>query len=284
MTGFRTGAGPTAYLHHAETSIQARHGFFGCAGGVSDGLYDSLNCGYGSDDNPDSVTRNRARVAMALGLGETDMAAAWQVHGADVIRVDRGAPADRSRMAKADGLVTTEPGLGLSILTADCLPLLLAEAGGNVVGACHAGWRGAARGIVDATIQAMRDAGAGQITALIGPTIRRQSYQVGPDMRSELLDQVTAPIRDAAAACFQPDGTERWHFDLPRLVAVQLRLAGVNSIHDCGVDTYSDGIGTGSDSPTFFSHRRATHAREPDCGRQISVIAMPARDVQTGSL
>ena len=284
MTGFRIAAGPTAYLYHAETSLQARHGFFGCAGGVSNGLYDSLNFGYGSDDDPDSVTRNRARVAMALGLGETDMAAAWQVHGADVIRTDKGAPADRSRMTKADGLVTTQPGLGLTILTADCLPLLLADPAGQVIGACHAGWRGAAKGIVDATVQAMRDEGAAGITALIGPTIQQHSYQVAPDMRSELLDQVAAPLRDAAAACFQPDGTERWHFDLPRLVAVQLKLAGVDSIHDCGADTYSDGIGTGSDSPTFFSHRRATHANEPDCGRQISVIAMPGHDAQTGSL
>ena len=146
MTGFRHDAGPTAFLYHPDTFALARHGFFGRAGGVSDGLYDSLNCGYGSDDDPARVASNRARAAAALGLSVTRMAAVWQVHGADVLRVDRGAPADRSHMAKADGLVTTESGLGLSILTADCLPLLLAEAGGRVVGACHAGWRGAARG------------------------------------------------------------------------------------------------------------------------------------------
>ena len=175
MTGFRHDAGPTAFLYHPDTFALARHGFFGRAGGVSDGLYDSLNCGYGSDDDPARVASNRVRAAAALGLPETRMAAVWQVHGADVLRVDTGAPADRSQMAKADGLVTTESGLGLSILTADCLPLLLAEAGGRVVGACHAGWRGAARGIVDATVRAMRDAGAGTITALIGPTIQQQS-------------------------------------------------------------------------------------------------------------
>ena len=212
------------------------------------------------------------------------MAAVWQVHGADVLRVDRGAPADRSQMAKADGLVTTEPGLGLSILTADCLPLLLAEAGGKVVGACHAGWRGAARGIVDATVRAMRDAGAGTITALIGPTIQQQSYQVGPDMREDLLDQVALPIRDAAATCFTPDSGEKWRFDLPGLVSAQLRAAGVSAIHDCGVDTYATDIPGAPDSPGFFSHRRATHAKESDCGRQIAVIALPGPATGTGSL
>ncbi|MEC8806403.1 MAG: polyphenol oxidase family protein [Pseudomonadota bacterium] len=284
MTGFRYDAGPTAFLYHPDTSALARHGFFGRAGGVSDGLYDSLNCGYGSNDDPTRVASNRARAAAALGLPETRMAAVWQVHGADVLRVDRGAPADRSQMAKADGLVTTEPGLGLTILTADCLPLLLAEAGGRVVGACHAGWRGAARGIVDATVQAMRDAGAGAITALIGPTIQHRSYQVGPDMREDLLNQMAVPVRDDAATCFTPDSGKKWHFDLPGLVSAQLRAAGVSAIHDCGVDTYTTDIPGAADSPGFFSHRRATHAKEADCGRQIAVIALPGPATVTGSL
>jgi YfiH family protein len=284
MTGFRHDAGPTAFLYHPDTFALARHGFFGRAGGVSDGVYDSLNCGYGSDDDRARVASNRARAAAALGLSVTRMAAVWQVHGADVLRVDRGAPADRSHMAKADGLVTTESGLGLSILTADCLPLLLAEAGGRVVGACHAGWRGAARGIVEATVHAMRDAGAGAITALIGPTIQQQSYQVGPDMREGLLDQVAVPTRDAAATCFTPDSGEKWRFDLPRLVSAQLRAAGVSAIHDCGVDTYATDIPGAPDSPGFFSHRRATHSKESDCGRQIAVIALPGPATGTGSL
>ncbi len=283
MTGFRHDAGPTAFLYHPDTFTLARHGFFGRAGGVSDGLYDSLNCGYGSDDDPARVASNRARAAAALGLSVTRMAAVWQVHGADVLRVDRGAPADRSQMAKADGLVTTESGLGLSILTADCLPLLLAEAGGRVVGACHAGWRGAARGIVEATVHAMRDAGAGAITALIGPTIQQQSYQVGPDMREGLLDQVAVPTRDAAARCFTPDSGEKWRFDLPRLVSAQLRAAGVSAIHDCGVDTYATDIPGAPDSPGFFSHRCATHSKESDCGRQIAVIALPGPATGTDS-
>ena len=276
MTGFSHSNGPTAYLHHQDISALARHGFFGRRGGVSEGLYDSLNCGYGSDDSPDRITTNRSRVASALGLSETRMAAVWQVHGADVLRVNEGAPADRSMMTRADGMVTTEPGIGLTILTADCLPLLLAETGGKVVGACHAGWRGAARGIVATTVQAMRDAGAGALTALIGPTIRQQSYQVGKDMREELLEQIERPIRDDATACFEADGPITWRFDLPRLVSTQLCAAGVRDILDCGIDTYAPRPNAAPDSPGFFSHRRATHAKEPDCGRQIAVIARPA--------
>ena len=279
MTGFRHHTDPTCFLYHTETLPVARHGFFGRAGGVSDGLYDSLNCGYGSDDNPARVADNRARAAKALGISQPRLAAAWQVHGADVIRADRGAPADRSQLAKADGLVTTEPGLGLTILTADCLPLLLADPAGTVVGACHAGWRGAARGIVDATVQAMRDAGAVTITALIGPTIQQRSYQVGPDMHEELLQTTTQEIRDHVAACFLPDSDNRWRFDLPGMVAIQLRAAGVDTIHDCAVDTYADGLGDDADSPGFFSHRRATHANEPDCGRQIAIIALQGHTV-----
>ena len=284
MTGFRHDAGPTAFLCHPHTVTLARHGFFGRAGGVSEGPYESLNCGYGSDDDPALVADNRARVAAALGLSETDMAAVWQVHGADVVRVDRRAPADRSKLTKADGLITTEPGLGLTVLTADCLPLLLADSAGRAVGACHAGWRGAARGIVDATVQAMRAAGAGGITALIGPTIRQCSYQVGPDMRQELLDGIAPQLRDEAAACFQPDRDERWRFDLPGIVSTQLRAAGVDRIHDCGVDTYAAGPHGADDSPVFFSHRRATHANQPDCGRQVAVIALPGRDARPGLL
>ena len=120
MTGFLHNNGPTAYLHHQDISALARHGFFGRRGGVSDGLYDSLNCGYGSDDDPDRIATNRSRVAAALGLSETRMAAVWQVHGTDVVRVNEGAPADRSRMTRADGMVTTEPGLGPPIVCRYC--------------------------------------------------------------------------------------------------------------------------------------------------------------------
>lgn len=281
MTGFEIAGTRPPFLHHAPTTMLARHGFFGTAGGVSSGVYASLNCGYGSNDDPDLVARNRNRVAMAMGLSVDRMAAVYQVHGTEVLVTGEGAPADRSRLARADGLVTTERGLGLTILTADCLPLLLVDAGGTVIGACHAGWRGAAGGIIDATLTAMRAAGAGPVTALIGPTIRQESYQVGVEMRDEVLGQVVSEIRDDASTCFSADAPGTLRFDLAGLVTLQLRHAGIAAIHDCGVDTYVnrriDRPADAPDSPDFFSHRRATHAKEPDSGRQIAVISLPAQ-------
>ena len=274
MTGFEIAGDTPPYLHHADTSRRARHGFFGAAGGVSTGLYDSLNCGYGSQDDPALVAQNRGRVATALDLASDRMAAVYQVHGTDVVITDEGSPPDRGLLARADGLVTNSRGLGLTILTADCLPLLLVDAAGQVIGACHAGWRGAAAGIVDATLNAMREAGAGTITALIGPTIRQPSYQVGVDMRDEVLAQVSPTIRDAAGTCFIADTPGKLRFDLAGLVTAQLRQAGVAAIHDCGIDTYAGDRTTGPDSLPFFSHRRATHAADPDCGRQIAIISL----------
>ena len=279
MTGFQIAGGTPPYLHHAATSRRARHGFFGAAGGVSSGLYDSLNCGYGSQDDPALVARNRGSAAAAIDLAAERMAAVHQVHGPDVVIASEGAPTDRTRMARADGLVTTRRGLGLTILTADCLPLLLVDSGesfgGSVIGACHAGWRGAAAGIVDATLTAMREAGAGAITALIGPTIRQPNYQVRAEMRDEVLTRVAPAIRDAASACFIADTPGKLRFDLAGLVTTQLRQAGVAAIHDCGIDTYAASRPAGADSLPFFSHRRATHAADPDCGRQIAVISLP---------
>ena len=277
MTDFEIGDGPTPYLHHAPTTPRARHGFFGTSGGVSTGVYTSLNCGFGSGDDPALVTGNRGRVAASLGLPEDRLAAVYQIHSADVVTVSDGAPEDRDQLVRADGLVTTVRGLGLTILTADCLPLLLVDSKGTVIGACHAGWRGAASGIVETTLRAMREAGAGAITALIGPTIRQPSYQVGAEMRDEVMARVAPAIRDGAARCFMPDGTERFRFDLAGLVRHQLHAASVELVHDCGVDTYADTIGDGADSHGFFSHRRATHAGDADCGRQIAVISLATR-------
>ena len=184
------------------------------------------------------VAQNRDRAASALGLRADRLAAVWQVHSADAVIATGGAPSDRAQLTRADGLVTTERGLGLAILTADCLPLLMVDRDGAVIGACHAGWRGAADGIVTSTLALMQDKGAGEITALIGP----------------------------------------FRFDLPALVRHQLAGAGVTDIADCGEDTYRapDHIAGSSDADSFrfFSHRRATHAAEADCGRQISVIAL----------
>ena len=275
MTGFAMAGGDVPYLHHAETGSRAPHGFFGAAGGVSSGVYASLNCGFGSGDETPLVAANRDRVAGAMGLATDRLAAVYQVHGADVVIATSGAPADRSQMTRADGIVTTKTGLGLSILTADCLPLLLVDEAADVIGACHAGWRGAVAGIVGATLALMRYQGAGPVTALIGPTIRQPSYQVGAEMRETCLAIVDPAIREAAASCFLAEDGGRFRFDLPGLVRHQLAHAEVAEILDCGQDTYA-GMpeGGASDSPGYFSHRRATHAAEPDCGRQISVIAL----------
>jgi len=275
MTGWRMNGGSVPYLHHQATSTLATHGFFGAAGGVSTGLYDSLNCGYGSADDPNLVAQNRSLVATAMGLTTDRMAAVYQVHGTEVVTASKGGGGNRDQLARADGLVTTCRGLGLSILTADCLPLLLVDAASSVIGACHAGWRGAAAGIVDRTVATMRAAGAGSITALIGPTIRQPSYQVGADMRDAVLAQIKPAIRDSVATCFGPSVEGKLTFDLAGLVRTQLDHAGIDMIHDCGIDTYASKPGVSSDSPGFFSHRRATHAAEPDCGRQIAVISLP---------
>lgn len=298
MTGFTRSTGTVPYLHHAGITRRARHGFFGTAGGVSNGVYASLNCGFGSSDAPELVAQNRDHVCAAMGLAPHRMAAVYQVHGREVVIAedlfdDAGMLVDRASLPRADGLVTTTPGLGLSILTADCLPLLLVDAKGHVAGACHAGWRGAAAGIVAGTVALMRDKGAGKISAMIGPTIRQRSYQVGAEMRRELLDSVSPAILEAATGCFDPDGKDHYRFDLPRLVRCQLAADGVEDILDCGIDTYraldtgsdarpgSDpGSDSGSDpdsdpdSGAYFSHRRATHAGEADCGRQIAVISL----------
>ena len=306
MTSFTYTGTAVPHLHHAATAARARHGFFGTAGGVSSGVYTSLNCGFGSQDDPALVARNRNLVRTEMGVAPGRMAAVFQVHGraavnADDLFDDAGMLVDRASLPRADGMVTTTPGLGLTILTADCLPLLLVDDKGHVAGACHAGWRGAAAGIVGATVALMRDQGAGRITALIGPTIQQPSYQVGAEMRTELLDSVTPAIRDLAAQCFHTDGAHHYRFDLPGLVAHQLAANDVSEVLDCGVDTYQNrshrediirapghGSGTrpeagsvpysgsdsGSDSGGYFSHRRATHAGDPDCGRQIAVITL----------
>ena len=278
MTGFRIAGAPAPYLHHEATAARAPHGFFGAAGGVSTGLHASLNCGYGSQDDPALVAQNRGRVAAAMELPADRLAAVYQVHGTDVVMAVEGAAEDRRQLVRADGLVTTQRGLGLTILTADCLPLLLVDDGGDVIGACHAGWRGAAAGIVGTTVDAMRAAGAGPITALIGPTIRQQSYQVGAEMRDEVLAQVAPEIRDGTARCFIDDAPGKLRFDLALLVRLQLYQAGIDQLHDCGVDTYVGNRTDDPDSLDYFSHRRATHAADPDCGRQIAVISRPLAD------
>lgn len=269
---------PCYYRHD---SVAVPHGFFSAEGGVSTGLYHSLNCGFGSADDPVMVQENRARAAQSLGLSSTQLAAVYQVHGTMCEVVSEATPTDRDALVRADGLVSCTPGVGLTILTADCLPVLLADTTAGVIGACHAGWRGACGGITSSTIDAMRSLGASSITALIGPTIRQASYQVGAEMRDAVIatSDTAMPAADIAA-CFVPDEddgtTTKYRFDLAAYVRARLTLDGIEAIHDCGLDTYR---GNGADvtdgeSPAFFSHRRATHAAVADSGRQISMIAL----------
>lgn len=240
------------------------HGFFGSQGGVSSGLYDSLNCGFGSDDAPSDIQANRDRVAAAMGLATDQLAGVYQHHSADVITITD--PKQISERPKADGLVTALDHIGLGILTADCAPLLFCDRDAHIIGACHAGWRGAASGIIQNTIAAMVAIGAQRdaILCAVGPTIAPASYQVGHDMRDAVL-----AFNQQADRYFTADPAdhtnEKYLFDLPCFAADCAREAGVRKVAVTGHDTYGE-------SHRFFSHRRATHHALPDTGRQISVI------------
>jgi YfiH family protein len=243
--------------------IAAAHGFFDRTGGVSTGIYASLNCGPGSGDAPANIMENRARVASALSGGaSTPVLSCYQVHGDTVVTATQDWGTDRPR---ADAVVTATPGLILGILTADCTPVLFEDADAGVIGAAHAGWQGALRGVTDATLAAMEALGARRhrIVAAIGPTIHQPSYEVGADFR----DRFTGA--DADSDRFFAPGRDEEHvqFDLPAYVAARLAAAGVANVWNAGIDT--------NPSETYFSYRRTTHRQEPDYGRQISAIMRP---------
>ncbi len=237
-----------------------RHGFFTRKGGASSGIFRGLNCGPGSSDLSEVVAINRARVAAAMDVGADYLLTITQTHSADVVTLS--APfADRPR---ADAMVTATPGLVLGVLTADCQPVLFADAKARVIGAAHAGWRGAKDGVLDATIAAMERLGArrANICAVIGPTISQSAYEVGP----EFIEGFVAD--DAANARFFAKGAgDRFLFDLPAFGLHRLRAAGIGHAewtHHC---TYSD-------PDRFYSFRRTTHAGEADYGRLISTIRL----------
>ena len=242
-----------------------QHRFFTRRGGVSAGLYSSLNCGYGSGDGPDNVRENRRRAAASFELAETELLTMHQIHSTDVLTVaDRrwtspGAP-------KADAMVTDRPGLALGVLAADCAPVLLADVRAGVIGAAHAGWKGALAGIVDATIAAMERLGAQRerLQAAIGPCIGRESYEVGPEFPAPFLAQ------DDANAVFFGAAPRAGHFlfDLAGYLAHRLALAGV-SASATGHDTLRA-------SDDFFSYRRNTLEGVRDYGRGLSAIALKA--------
>ncbi|CAM3246132.1 peptidoglycan editing factor PgeF [Paracoccus nototheniae] len=238
-----------------------RHGFFTRKGGASSGLFAGLNCGRRSTDQSDMVQVNRARVAAAMGVNAGHLATVRQVHSADVVVLDGDADPARVRDIDADGLVTARRDVALAVLTADCQPVLLADPDAGVVGACHAGWRGALNGVIEATVTAMQSLGAKDISAVIGPTISQRAYEVGPDFMDNFLTE------DPDSERFFSGGPQgRPMFDLPAFGLSRLRAAGVQAewSRHC---TYSD-------PERFFSYRRATHEGQADYGRLISAIAL----------
>lgn len=237
-----------------------KHGFFTRRGGASSGVFAGLNCGTGSSDQSEIVTINRARAAAAMGVAPTALVAVHQAHTADVETVT----APQAHKPRADAMVTATPGLALSVLTADCQPVLFADAEAGVIGAAHAGWRGALDGVLEATVAAMQALGAKAETtvAVIGPTISQRAYEVGP----EFLDAFLAD--DPGNARFFASGQgDRMQFDLPAFGLHRLRAAGVGRAEWTRHCTYAD-------PERFFSFRRSTHAREADYGRLISAIRL----------
>lgn len=238
------------------------HGFLGRQGGVSQGEMWGLNAGYGSGDDPDTVRENRRRAIEAVRPGAA-LVTVHQVHSADAVHASRSWPeAERPR---ADAIATDRPGLLLGIMTADCAPVLLADTDSGVVGAAHAGWRGAVGGVTDSVIVAMERLGArrDRIAATVGPCIAQASYEVDSAFRDKLLD-----LDPENERFFAPGPMGKPHFDLEAYVVHRLLAAGLESVERLRLDTYSD-------PERFFSYRRSTHLGEPSYGRQISLIGLP---------
>jgi len=238
------------------------HAFFTREGGVSEGLYASLNAGIGSGDDPARVAENRARMAQALGVSSARFLTAYQIHSPDVVVAET--PWARDARPRADAIVTRVPDLAIGVSTADCGPVLFADPQARVVGAAHAGWRGALSGVLESTIAAMERLGAerGRLVAAIGPMISQRNYEVS----SDLVEQFSKA--DPANARFFAAGREgHAQFDLPGFIAARLARAGISQVEDLGACTYAD--------PTmFYSFRRATHRAEPDYGRHVNAIAI----------
>jgi YfiH family protein len=240
-----------------------RHGFFTRKGGHSSGLFASLNCGFGSGDDKPTVARNRAAAGENLGVMDSNLLTVWQWHSADVIVAE--ASWDALAPPRGDAIVTTTPGLAIAVLTADCAPLLFADEDAGVIGAAHAGWKGALAGVSDATIAVMEENGArrDRITAIIGPTISQKAYEVGPDFATQFI----AETPDNADFFIPSTRARHQMFDLPAYLKRRMTQQGVGRVVDMGLCTYSD-------EDRFYSYRRATHRNEKDYGRQISAIVL----------
>lgn len=240
-----------------------RHGWFTREGGVSEGLYASLNTGLGSDDERVLVMENRARIARAMGVPPDRLVSCHQIHSPDVVVAVEPWPVGEN--PRADAVVTREPDLAVAVSSADCGPVLFADADAGVVGAAHAGWRGAFTGVLEATVEAMETLGArrGSIVAVVGPMISGSAYEVGPEF--------VARFREAGETIdrwFRPSATAGHAlFDLPAYIVHRLKRAGVAEAEDLGLCTYAD-------ETRFFSYRRMTHRGETDYGRHLSAIAL----------
>lgn len=243
-----------------SADLTVRHGFFTRKGGASSGIFQGLNCGPGSTDQSEIVAINRARVADALGVAPDHLLTLHQVHSARVVTLK----APFSARPEADAMVTATPGLALGVLTADCQPVLFSDPKAGVIGAAHAGWRGVASGVLEATLDAMERIGAvrSNIVAVIGPTISQRAYEVGPEFYDQFVDESVSNAR-----FFINGAGDRYLFDLPSFGLHRLRSAGVGAAHWTGHCTYSD-------ATRFYSFRRSTHAAEADYGRLISGIRL----------
>lgn len=240
------------------------HGFFTRKGGASSGIFLGLNCGQGSSDQSEAVAVNRARVAQHMGVPLSDMVGVHQVHSADVVTVGAATALPWTTAPRADALVTDRPGIALSVLTADCQPVLLADKTAGVIGAAHAGWRGALSGVLGNTVRAMVALGARahRISAVIGPAISPRAYEVDADFRLAFLADDQGHDR-----FFSPGTGSKLMFDLPAFGLHQLARAGVGQARWTGHCTYGD-------PAQFFSYRRSVHANEADYGRLISAIRL----------
>ena len=235
------------------------HGFLGRSGGVSKGAIAGLNIGHGAEDDMEAVAENRGRAVEAV-LPGAKLATVYQVHSPDVVEVRTPWPHDER--PRADGMVTNRPGLLLGVVTADCAPVLLADRAAGVIGAAHAGWRGAHGGVLENTVAAMERLGAerSRIAAAIGPAIAQPSYEVDARFRES--------FGSGDEEFFAPGRPGHWQFDLAGYIAGRLCAAGIGTIEPLGLDTYAD-------PDRFFSYRRATHRGEPSYGRQFSLLGLP---------
>jgi purine-nucleoside/S-methyl-5'-thioadenosine phosphorylase / adenosine deaminase len=254
---------PTLQAHTLATLAGVRHGFFTRAGGVSDGVYASLNAGVGSNDAPARVAENRARMAATLGVVPERFLTCYQIHSPQAVVATEPWSADKR--PRADAIVTAVAGLAIGVSTADCGPVLFADGEARVIGAAHAGWRGALAGVTDAAIVAMERLGAkrARIVAALGPMIRQPNYEVGAELREAFI------AADGANARFFRPGPRAAHFmfDLAGYVAARLVAAGVGAIEDVEACTYAD-------ETRFFSYRRMTHRGEADYGRHLNAIVL----------